>query len=324
VFHELADVSEPNRLDLARWLVSADNPLSARVLVNRYWEHLFGVGIVETSEDFGTQGETPSHPQLLDYLAIELMRHNWDTKWLLREIVTSATYRQSSRTSPELAARDPENRLLARGPRFRLPAEMIRDQALAAGGLLSDKMYGEPVQPERPKLGLRAAFGETTDWETSPGEDQYRRGLYTKWRRTAPYPSMVTFDAPSREFCTIRRSRTNTPLQALVTLNDPVYVEAAQGLARRVVAHDMSDISDRAAFLFRAVLVRPPTSDECELLQQMFADALRQFRADPASAELMATDPLGTAPEDADLPELAAWTVLANIVLNLDETLARP
>ncbi len=324
VFHALSGVDNPTRLELANWLVDEANPLTARVVVNRYWEQLFGTGIVETSEDFGTQGELPSHPELLDHLAVELMRHDWDTKWLLQEIVTSATYRQSSRTLPELAERDPLNRLLARGPRFRLPAEMIRDQALAVSGQLSDKLLGPSVQPFQPKLGLRAAFGGTTDWDTSPGEDAYRRGLYTKWRRTAPYPSMVTFDAPSREFCTIRRTRTNTPLQALVTLNDPVYIQAAQSLARRVLTRHTSDESAQLEWLFRTVLTRPPTSDECERLREMLSAARSHFETDPKAAEELATDSIGPPTENMSLTDLASWTVLANVVLNLDETLARP
>ena len=198
VFHPLPEGAAANRLTLARWLVDEKNPLTARVVVNRYWEQLFGIGIVETSEDFGTQGELPSHPELLDYLVVELMENGWDIKHLLRDIVTSATYRQSSRVTRELAERDPHNRLLARGPRFRLSAEMIRDQSLAVSGLLSRKMYGPSVRPPRPNLGLRAAFGGSTDWKPSPGGDRYRRGLYTSWRRTTPYPSMATFDAPSR------------------------------------------------------------------------------------------------------------------------------
>ncbi|MCA9075915.1 MAG: DUF1553 domain-containing protein [Planctomycetaceae bacterium] len=323
-FHALEGVDEPTRLDLARWLVDPANPLTARVVVNRYWEQLFGTGIVETSEDFGTQGELPSHPALLDHLAVEVMRHDWDTKWLLREIVTSATYRQSSRTSPELAERDPRNRLLARGPRFRLSAEMIRDQALAVSGQLSDKMLGPSVRPYKPNLGLRAAFGRTTDWDTSPGEDAYRRGLYTKWRRTAPYPSMVTFDAPSREFCTIRRTRTNTPLQALVTLNDPVYIQAAQSLARHVLTETEADEATRINLLFRTVLIRPPSPPEQEQLSKTLASARSHFYADLEAAEQMATDPIASAAEGTNLIELAAWTVLANVVLNLDETLARP
>ncbi|MCA9111392.1 MAG: DUF1553 domain-containing protein, partial [Planctomycetaceae bacterium] len=324
VFHEITDVDKPTRLELASWLVDRANPLTARVVVNRFWEHLFGIGIVETSEDFGSQGEPPSHQELLDHLAVELMTHDWDTKWLLREIVTSATYRQSSRTSPELAERDPRNRLLARGPRFRLPAEMIRDQALAVSGQLSDKMLGPSVQPYQPKLGLRAAFGGSTDWDTSPGEDAYRRGLYTKWRRTAPYPSMVTFDAPSREFCTIRRTRTNTPLQALVTLNDPVFIQAAQALARRVLHEIDADESARIEWLFRTILTRPPSNEERNRLQQTLTTAQSQFEADPEAARLIATDPIGPAPESANVVDLAAWTFLSNVLLNLDEVLARP
>ncbi|MCA9246908.1 MAG: DUF1553 domain-containing protein, partial [Planctomycetales bacterium] len=235
-FHALPQgVATPDRLALARWLVDEKNPLTPRVLVNRYWEKLFGLGIVRTSEEFGSQGEPPEHPELLDWLAADLVEHEWDLKRLVRMLVTSAAYRQSSRVTAELLERDPDNRLLARGPRFRLSAEMIRDQALAVSGLLSAKIYGPPVKPYQPKLGVNAAFGGGIDWQTSGGEDRYRRGLYTTWRRSNPYPSMAAFDAPNREVCTIRRDRTNTPLQALVTLNDPVYIEAAQALARKMV-----------------------------------------------------------------------------------------
>ena len=244
-----------DRRTLARWLVDTNNPLTARVVVNRLWESIFGVGLVRTSEEFGAQGDLPSHPELLDWLAVELMDHGWDTRHVLRLMVTSAAYRQSSRVTPELAARDPENRLLARGPRFRLSAEMIRDQALSVSGLLSPKMYGPPVKPPQPKLGLTAAFGSGTDWETSGGEDRYRRALYTTWRRSNPYPSMATFDAPNREFCLVRRERSNTPLQALVTLNDPVYLEAAQALARKMAAGGVTP-QDKARFGFRLCLSR--------------------------------------------------------------------
>lgn len=233
-FPPLPGDAPANRLTLAKWLVSHENPLTARVAVNRMWEELFGIGLVRTSEEFGSQGEPPSHPALLDWLAVEYRESGWDTKELLRLIVTSATYRQSASAPSELFERDPENRLLARGPRFRLPAESVRDQALFVADLLGRSMYGEPVRPPQPSLGLTAAFGSSTDWKTSAGEDRYRRGIYTTWRRSNPYPSMAAFDAPNREVCTLRRPRTNTPLQALVTLNDPVYVEAAQGLARRV------------------------------------------------------------------------------------------
>jgi hypothetical protein len=238
-------------------------------------------------------------------------------------IVTSATYRQSSRVPPELRRRDPANRLLARGPRFRLPAETIRDQALAVAGLLSDKLYGPSVRPPRPALGLRAAFGGSTDWETSTGQDRYRRGLYTRWRRTTPYPSLTTFDAPSREFCTVRRVRTNTPLQALVTMNDPVYVEAAQALARQIVAEGGTTAADRAAYGFRRCLSRPPSEDELRRLVSLQEDVHGGFQDRPEQAAAMATDPLGAAPPGADGAELAAWTVVANVLLNLDEFLAR-
>ena len=226
---EQADV-KLDRLGLALWLVDSENPLVGRVAVNRLWQELFGLGIVETAEEFGAQGDLPSHPQLLDWLAITYRASGWDTKELLKLIVTSATYRQSAKVSPELAHRDPYNKLLARGPRVRLTAEMVRDQALASSGLLSLKMYGPPVQPAQPSMGLAAAFGASTDWTTSEGEDRHRRAIYTRWRRNLPYPSMVAFDAPERNVCSARRMRTNTPLQALVTLNDPTFVECAQCL----------------------------------------------------------------------------------------------
>ncbi|MEX0867876.1 MAG: DUF1553 domain-containing protein [Pirellulales bacterium] len=324
-FHPLPEgVTEPTRLDAARWLVSRDNPLTARVTVNRYWEELFGIGIVETSEDFGSQGELPSHPQLLDWLSADLMENGWDVKRLLKQIVTSATYRQSSQTSDELYERDQFNRLLARGPRFRLAAEQIRDQALATAGLLSDKMYGPSVRPPRPNLGLKSAFGGSTDWKTSDGEDRYRRGLYTSWRRTTPYPSMTTFDAPSREVCTIRRIRTNTPLQALVTLNDPVYVEASQALARRMVAEADGTPQDKALRGWRLAVTRPASDKELGRLVQLYEEAKAEYAADPEAAQQLATEPLGPLPAGLDAAELAAWTVVANVLLNLDETLARP
>ena len=314
---------EPNRLTVARWLVDPQNPLTARVAANRFWEQLFGVGLVETSEDFGTQGEPPTHPQLLDYLALELLRHDWDMKHLLRLIVTSATYRQTSEATAEKLQRDPDNRWLSRGPCFRLSGEMIRDQALAVAGLLSRRMHGPSVQPPRPALGLNAAFGGSTDWETSPGEDRYRRGLYTSWRRTTPYPSLTTFDAPSREVCTVRRLRTNTPLQALVTLNDPVFVEAAQGLARRICREAGPTPAERARLGFQLCLARPPTEPEQTRLLQLHAQALARFRAQPAQAMALATEPLGPLSPEIDVADVAAWTVVGNVLLNLDEMLAR-
>lgn len=311
-----------NRLTLARWLVDENNPLTPRVITNRFWESIFGIGLVRTSEEFGAQGEAPSHPELLDWLATEFVRDKWDVKKFLRLLVTSATYRQSSRIVPELAERDPENRLLARGPRVRMSAEMVRDNALAVSGLLSPKMYGPSVRPVRPSLGLSAAFGGGLDWQTSTGEDQHRRALYTEWRRTSPYPSMATFDAPSREICTLRRNRTNTPLQALVTLNDPVYVEAAQALARRMVESAKTS-SEQAAHGFRSVLARAPSASELQRLVALHEDALSIFKQDTRRANDMATNPLGPLPTGMDVAEVAAWTTVASVLLNLDETLMK-
>ncbi|HEY7116266.1 MAG TPA: DUF1553 domain-containing protein, partial [Tepidisphaeraceae bacterium] len=313
--------SPMNRLTLAKWIVSPDNPLTARVAVNRLWEELFGIGIVETSEDFGTQGEPPSHPELLDWLATEYVRLGWDSKAMLKRIVTSATYRQCSVVSPELEHRDPLNRLLARGPRVRLSAEEIRDQALFDAGLLSQKMFGPPCQPPKPNFGLSAAFGATTDWKADTNEDRWRRGIYIRVRRNAPYPSMVTFDAPERTYCTLRRIRTNTPLQALVTLNDPCFVEAAQGLARRVLKEGGNSVNSRLTFAFRTCLARPPESPELERLRRLYEQSRAQYEHDPKSAEAMATKPLGAAPPGADVRDLAAWTVVSNVLLNLDETI---
>ena len=322
VFHTPPEGAEADRLTLARWLVDERNPLTARVIVNRLWEKIFGVGLVRTIEEFGSQGELPSHPELLDWLATELLRQGWDVKALLRTLVTSAAYRQSSRVTPELLEKDPDNRLLARGPRFRLSAEMVRDQALFVSGLLSEKMYGPPAKPPQPKLGVSAAFGGGIDWKTSSGEDRYRRGLYTTWRRSNPYPSMAAFDAPSREVCTGRRGRTNTPIQALVTLNDEVYIEAAQALARDIASVDGST-RDRATAGFLRCLGRPPSDMELDRLIALFETARTAFAKDPGEARLMASKPLGPLPEDSDPAELAAWTVVGNVLLNLDEMLMK-
>ena len=318
VFHRHPDEAAINRLTLASWLVDEDNPLTARVIANRYWEAIFGHGIVTTSEEFGSQGELPTHPELLDWLATELVRIDWDRKAFLRLLVTSAAYRQSSRLTDDMYQRDPDNLLLARGPRFRLSAEMIRDQSLFVSGLLSAKMYGPPARPLQPKLGNTAAFGPAIDWETSDGEDRYRRGLYTMWRRSSPYPSMATFDAPNREVCTVRRDRTNTPLQALVTLNDPVYVEAAQALARRMVENGQTT-ADKARFGFRLCLARPPNDAELNMLTTLYDQSLFELAGNVEQATSLATEPLGAAPAGVDVIELAAWTVVANVLLNLDE-----
>ncbi|WP_436714562.1 PSD1 and planctomycete cytochrome C domain-containing protein [Roseiconus lacunae] len=322
VFHELETEGRPTRLDLAKWLVAPENPLTARVIVNRHWEQLFGIGLVETSEEFGSQGELPSHPMLLDWLAVDLIENGWDIKRLLKQIVMSETYRQSSMTTSEAVAIDPANRWLARGPRFRISAEMVRDQALFVSGLLVNKVSGPPAKPPQPAMGLKAAFGSATDWQTSQGEDRFRRGLYTTWRRSNPYPSMAQFDAPNREVCTVRRIRTNTPLQALVTLNDPVYVEAAQSLARRCLKAS-TDPRQRIEWLFEQTLIRKPTDAEISRLLDLVNPVWQRYQSDHDAAIQMATEPLGPLPEDADAAEYATWTVVGNVMLNLDELLMK-
>jgi len=322
IFEQNLDQKPTDRLSMARWLVSRENPLTARVLVNRMWESMFGTGLVRSSEEFGAQGDLPSHPELLDWLAVEFMDSGWDFKHMLKLMVTSATYRQSSRVTPELLEQDPDNRWLARGPRVRLSAESIRDQALFVSGLLSDKMYGSSVNPPQPEMGLNAAFGGKIDWKTSEGEDRYRRGLYTTWRRSNPYPSMATFDAPNREVCILKRDRSNTPLQALVTLNDPAFVETAQALARRMT-QAASHPEGRVEYGFRTCLTRLPSEAEKRELLKLYTEAYAAYVDQPQEARLMIEKPLGEAPEGADVRELAAWSVVANVLLNLDETLMK-
>jgi mono/diheme cytochrome c family protein len=322
-FHPLPPGAKLDRLGVAQWIVSPDNPLTARVAVNRFWAQLWGTGIVVTEEDFGTQGELPSHPELLDWLATEYVRLGWDTKALLKMMVTSAAYRQSSRVTPELIAKDPKNRLLTRGPRFRLEAEMVRDQALALGGLLSHKVGGPSVYPPQPGGLWQAAFNGQRTYPTSTGEDRYRRGLYTFWRRTIPYPSMTTFDAPSRETCTLRRVRTNTPLQAFVTLNDPVFVEAAQALARRIMKEGGAGTEERARFGLRLVLSRPASAEQVKRVVALFEEEREHYKKDAKAATALATEPLGPLPARTDPAEAAAWTVVANVLLNLDGVMTK-
>jgi hypothetical protein len=311
-----------NRLGVAEWLTSPNHPLTARVAVNRFWAQFFGTGIVETQEDFGIQGLPPSHPELLDWLATEFVQQGWSMKRLCKLIVMSATYRQSSRVTPELLEKDRFNRLLARGPRFRLEAEMLRDQALATAGLLSRKMYGPSVMPPQPDGIWRSTYN-VDKWKTSAGEDKYRRGLYTFIKRTSPYPAMLTFDAPSREICTVRRINTNTPLQALVLLNDPVYIESAEALARRMAA-SAGPLEAQITLGFRAGLVRPPEPKELEALQELYAKRLKFYQNDKLAADKMATEFLGPAPANLDVSKLAALTAVSNVVLNLDEFVTRP
>ncbi|MFO0950642.1 MAG: PSD1 and planctomycete cytochrome C domain-containing protein [Isosphaeraceae bacterium] len=290
-FHPFPKDAPRDRLGVARWLTDPTNPLTARVAVNRHWAQFFGRGLVETQEDFGSQGQPPSHPELLDWLAVEFRDGGWSMKQLCRLIVTSATYRQSSRATPELLKRDRPNRLLARGPRFRLEAEMIRDSALAVSGLLSRKMGGPPVMPHQPE-GIWKSTYNTDKWILSPGEDRYRRGLYTFLKRTSPYPAMLAFDAPSREVCTVRRVATNTPLQALVTLNDPAFVAAAQGLARRMAEEGGDSADARIAKGVNLALGRPARPSEVAALTGLYERRLAYFRTHPGDAKALATDPI--------------------------------
>ncbi|MDZ4800824.1 MAG: DUF1553 domain-containing protein [Bryobacteraceae bacterium] len=312
-----------NRLGLAQWLVDRKNPLTARTTVNRWWAMLFGTGIVKTVEDLGSQGEWPGNQDLLDWLAVEFMDSGWGVKHMLRTMVTSATYRQSSRVTPELLQRDPENRLLARGARFRLSAEMIRDQALAASGLLVDKVGGPSVMPYQPP-GLwqeLTSSSEYNSYKQDTGEGLYRRSLYSYWRRTIAPPSMVNFDSPTREVCTVRENRTNTPLQALNLMNEVTYVEASRRLAERLLADGGASAESRIAHAFRLVLARDPKPEEVRALSA----ALERFRAyyaqNPAKAEQFVAH--GTSKPTGPGPELAAYAGIAGIVLNLDEAVTK-
>ncbi len=319
-----------DRLALARWLVSPEHPLTARVTVNRYWQMYFGTGIVKTAEDFGTQGEWPTHPDLLDYLATEFVQSKWDVKKMQRLIATSATYRQSSKVTKELHDKDPENRLLARAPRLRLNAEFIRDQALAVSGLLNPEIGGTSVSPYQPP-GLWEELASRLDganwtaqtYKQSKGADLYKRTMYTFWKRTSPPPTLVTFDAPDREVCTVRRSRTNTPLQALVLMNDPTYVEASRKLAERILKDGGKTTEERLAFAFRTVLTRAPKDAELKILRKMFDDQLAVYQKDAKAAEKLLKVGESLRDEKLEVAELAAWTMLASALLNLDETVTR-
>jgi hypothetical protein len=315
------------RLGLARWLCDPSHPLTARVAVNRYWQMYFGHGIVKTTEDFGSQGEAPVHPELLDWLATEFVQSGWDIKRMQRLMVTSEAYRQSSRVTPELVERDPENRLLARGPRFRLPAEMVRDNALAASGLLNGEIGGPSVSPYQPKgLWEEMAFGDVFSAQTyvqSKGKDLYRRSMYTFWKRTVPPPSLATFDAPDREKCTARRALTNTPLQALVLMNDPTYVEAARALAQRTLVEAGGNHAKRVQFAFRQVTGRRPSTEEVQLLTSLAQKQMALYRNNKQGASELVR--VGESPVNGKLnsSELAAWTVVASSILNLDETITK-
>ena len=332
----MADGTPHDRLGLAEWLVSPSQPLTARVTVNRFWQTFFGTGIVKTAGDFGSQGEEPSSPALLDWLACEFREPadpktaKWDVKAMVRLIVTSATYRQSSVATPDLLARDPENRLLARGSRIRLPAEFIRDQALAVSGLLDPEIGGRSVSPYQPP-GLWEELMSRSDgamwtaqvYNQDHGKDLYRRTMYTFWKRTSPPPSLSTFDAPDRETCNVHRSITNTPLQALVLMNDPTYVEASRKLAERMMKEAGAEADERIAFAFHSATAREPTPQELAVLKKIYQAQLEVYQRDPAAAEQLLK--VGESPRDSKLDpaELAAWTTVASVIFNLDETITR-
>ena len=323
-----------NRLALAKWLVDPKQPLTARVTVNRFWQTIFGTGIVATSDDFGTRGEPPTHPELLDWLAHEFVRSGWDVKHMVRLIVTSATYQQSSAIRHpttqirDLQSIDPENRLLARGARFRLPAELIRDNALAISGLLDrERPAGGPsVKPYQPgDLWRELSSGDQAEksYVQDKGPDLYRRGLYTFWKRSVLYPSFAVFDAPKREVCVARRLRTNTPLAAFTALNDPTYVEAARVFAQRILKHGGVSFDTRLTYAYRAALGRLPSSKDRGVLGRIYTETLAHYTADRAAAAKLVSTGESPRPPDLDVPEHAAWTCVCNTILNLDEVITR-
>jgi hypothetical protein len=315
-----------NRLDLARWLVSPQHPLTARVIVNRFWQQFFGVGLVKTANDFGMQSDWPSHPELLDWLATEFIAMGWDVKRFQKMLMLSATYRQDSRVTPRLLELDPENRLLARGPRFRLDGEVIRDSALFVSGLLNPKMGGRGVRPYQPP-GIWEAVGYTTSntakYTQDHGEALYRRSLYVFWKRTAPPPIFTTFDAPSRESSCTRRERSNTPLQALLLMNDIPYVECARQLATRMLKEGGSQPPQRLAYGFRLVTGRSPNATELNILRQSLESHLARYRANTEAARQLVQVGEWPVDESLDVTELAAYTLVANLLLNLDEAVTK-
>ena len=317
-----------NRLGLAKWLVKPGHPLTSRVVVNRVWKQFFGAGLVRTLADFGSQGSYPTHPELLDWLSVDFAENGWDVKRLVRKIVTSSTYRQASDASGDLQARDPLNELLARGPRFRLQAELVRDSALATSGLLKDQLGGPSVNPYAPGDLWREVshYGSTPAtaqaFVQDHGEKLYRRSLYTYWKRTVPPPNLAAFDAPSRETCVVDRPVTNTPLQALVLLNDPQFVEAARALAERMITHDPSD-DTRLRWGVLESLSRPASEDELAILSQTLKRERVRYAGDPAAAEDLLS--VGESPRDESISpaEHAAWTQVATLLLNLSEAITR-
>jgi len=323
VFGKLTVAGRATRLDLANWIVSKDNPLTARVLVNRLWKLLFGRGLSRVLDDLGTRGEWPAHAELLDWLAVELVDSGWDIKHVVKAIVMSQAYRQSSALTPELSRVDPRNRLMARQSSFRIPAEAVRDTALFVSGLLSRRVGGPSVKPYQPAGYWSELNFPRRTYESDVGENQYRRGLYTHWQRSYLHPSLLAFDAPTREECTAERERSNTPLQSLVLLNDPTYVEAARVFAERILSSPARSDLGRIRFAFRAAVSRAPDRVEVEQLRRLLAEHKTRYRADPESADALLATGLAPVRPDLDRPELAAWTSIARVILNLHETVTR-
>lgn len=320
VLNSLPDNAPKNRLGLAYWLIDRSNPLTARVAVNRWWAEMFGRGLVATEEDFGTQGDLPSHPQLLDYLAVEFMQSDWSMKHIHRLIVSSSTYRQSSKAREDLAEIDVNNLLLARGPRFRMDAEQIRDNALRISGLLQHKMGGPPVYPPQPNGLWRHVGRNAPKYATSTGTDRYRRGIYTVWRRSAPYASFTNFDAPDRAACVVRRARTNTPLQALTLLNDEAFIEMARAFGDRIHSRDSGAIADKIRFAFQTALARLPTAREIQIIKDVFESELARFSENHEQAKQFVHKDHH---DREDIAELAAWIQIGHILLNLDEAISK-
>jgi hypothetical protein len=328
VLNPWKDEYPKNRLGLAKWLLDENNPLMARVTVNRFWQEVFGNGIVASAGDFGVTGQLPTHPELLDYLAISFREDGWNVKNLFRTIVTSSTYRQSASVTNEKLAMDPTNKLLARGPRFRMDAEMIRDSALSSSGLLVQKIGGPSVRPYQPPGVWEAVAmpgSNTRDYQADKGEGLYRRSLYTFLKRSAPPPSMEVFNATAREVCTVRRERTNTPLQALVTMNDIQFIEAARILAQKAIQANPngSDPVARLQWIAARVISRPLRGEELGVLQSSLSDVSAYYQANPEAAkELLAVGAMRS-PEEINPAELASWTMTVNILMNLDEAITK-
>jgi hypothetical protein len=322
-----ARAQRPDRLDLASWLVSSENPLPARVAANRWWDKLFGRGLVRTVDDFGKQGESPSHPELLDWLAVEFRESGWSLKQLIRQIVTSNTYRQSSAVRAELLARDPENMLLARQSRRRVESELIRDLSLAASGLLDSRIGGPSVRPPQPKEYASLTYSNSAKWQESEGGDRYRRGLYTFFQRTSPYPMLMTFDSPDSNETCARRESSNTPLQALTLWNDPAFFECAQALGKRITAEvpasgdDQLTVRHRMSYAFALCLNRIPESAEFSEMERLYAGELARYLSQPDAATAAVGS--GSLPPGSPAAEVAAWTVVGRVLLNLDEFITR-